>query len=80
VVQLVYITQIIAFKLVFLVAIYSFAKETFNQAEIKEIIFSDLKINIKVDPAHELIIAFTNPLNTDNENGGTIKLDFTTIY
>lgn len=50
----------------FLAALSAFSEETFGQ-ELKTVIFKEMKLNFKVDKENGLIIAFTNPLNTNDK-------------
>ncbi|NHJ03457.1 MAG: hypothetical protein EAX90_01425 [Candidatus Heimdallarchaeota archaeon] len=50
----------------FLAALYSFAKESFNQSGIKSVLFHDLKLDFKVDEDKEIIIVFVNPIKEDS--------------
>ncbi len=54
----------------FLAALFSYSKETFSESGIKSIIFSDFKLDFKVDEEKELIHVFTNPLE---ENDSQVK-------
>ncbi|NHJ39415.1 MAG: hypothetical protein FK731_05225 [Asgard group archaeon] len=50
----------------FLAALFSYSKETFSKQGIKSVIFSDFKLDFKIDEEKDLIIVFTNPLNEDD--------------
>ncbi|MHA1220660.1 MAG: hypothetical protein ACTSQB_02895 [Candidatus Heimdallarchaeota archaeon] len=49
----------------FLAALFSYSKETFSEQGIKAVLFSDFKLNFKVDEERELIMVFTNALEDD---------------
>ncbi|MHA1687324.1 MAG: hypothetical protein ACTSYD_13150 [Candidatus Heimdallarchaeaceae archaeon] len=50
----------------FLAALTAFSEETFGQ-ELKTVIFRDMKLNFNIDKERDLIVAFTNPLEVDDE-------------
>lgn len=51
----------------FLAALFSYSKETFSREGIKSVIFSDFKLDFKIDEEKDLIIVFTNPLDEDGD-------------
>ncbi|UJG43815.1 MAG: hypothetical protein K9W46_01195 [Candidatus Heimdallarchaeum endolithica] len=60
----------------FLAALYAYSKESFGQQEIREVIFTDLKLFFKTDEERGLIIVFTAPLEEDR-NKLSQQLDIT---